>query len=515
MAGGTQPVTFARIIAVALLVLVFAPVAALFWRGGGDVAAPSPAFWGALRFTVLQAGLSALLSVALAVPVAKALARRRFAGRGALIALLGAPFLLPVVVAILGLLAVFGRQGPVNDALALVGLPRLSIFGLQGVLLAHVFLNLPFAVRMILQGWQAIPAERLRLAATLGLPPSAMLRHLESPMLMRVVPGALLVIFLLCLGSFVVALILGGGPGAATLELAIYQALRFDFDLSAAAGLALAQYGLCLAAVALVWMVPETVGFGAALDRRLDLPAPAGWRKAADAVAIAAMVLFLLAPSGAVVLRGLPGLLSLPAAVGPALLTSLAIALMASLLATAAALVLALAVARGGRGLELAAMVPMTASPLVLGTGVFLISRPFASPEALALPVTLLVNAALSLPFVFRLILPQAISLQQDYGRLATALDLRGLARLRVLDLPRLARPLGFGAGVAAALSMGDLGVIALFASDGSVTLPLVIQRLVGAYRMGEAAAASLVLVAASFALFTAFDHLGRRHAAT
>ena len=213
MAGGTQPVTFARIIAVALVVLVVAPVAALFWRGGGDVAAPSPAFWGALRFTVLQAGLSALLSVALAVPVAKALARRRFAGRGALIALLGAPFLLPVVVAILGLLAVFGRQGPVNDALALVGLPRLSIFGLQGVLLAHVFLNLPFAVRMILQGWQAIPAERLRLAATLGLPPSAMLRHLESPMLMRVVPGALLVIFLLCLGSFVVALILGGGPG--------------------------------------------------------------------------------------------------------------------------------------------------------------------------------------------------------------------------------------------------------------------------------------------------------------
>ena len=65
-------------------------------------------------------------------------------------------------------------------------------------------------------------------------------------------------------------------------------------------------------------------------------------------------------------------------------------------------------------------------------------------------------------------------------------------------------------AGLAAALSMGDLGVIALFAGDGQATLPLVIQRLMGAYRMEAAAAASLLLVAASLALFWAFDRWGR-----
>jgi thiamine transport system permease protein len=515
MAGGAEPVSLARTLALLLLLLVAAPVAALLWQGGASVSAPPPSFWAALRFTVLQAALSAILSALLAVPVAKALARRHFPGRGVLISLLGAPFLLPVVVAILGLLAVFGRQGPVNDLLVSLGLPRLSIYGLQGVLLAHVFLNLPFAVRMILQGWQAIPAERLRLAATLGLPPGGMLRHLELPMLRQVLPGAVLVIFLLCLTSFVVALILGGGPKATTLELAIYQALRFDFDLSAAAGLALAQYGLCLAAVALAYLLPAQAGFGAALDREMALPAPGGWRQAVDLLLIFAMTLFLLAPLAAVVLRGLPGLASLPASVWPALLTSVLIALLASLLASTAALVLALAVARGAKGLELAAMLPMTASSLVLGTGIFLISRPFSAPEDLALPVTLLVNAALSLPFVFRLILPEARNLQQDFGRLAAALDLRGLARLRLLDLPRLARPLGFGAGVAAALSMGDLGVIALFASEDGATLPLVIQRLVGAYRIEQAAAASLLLVTASFVLFAGFDQLGRRHAAT
>ena len=72
----------------------------------GDVAA--------IRFTVLQALASAALSVLLAIPVARALARRRFPGRGLLITLLGAPFLLPVIVAVLGLVSVFGRAGLVN-----------------------------------------------------------------------------------------------------------------------------------------------------------------------------------------------------------------------------------------------------------------------------------------------------------------------------------------------------------------------------------------------------------------
>ena len=60
---------------------------------------------------------------------------------------------------------------------------------------------------------------------------------------------------------------------------------------------------------------------------------------------------------------------------------------------------------------------------------------------------------------------------------------------------------------------MGDLGVIALFAGRGQATLPLVVQQLMGAYRMEAAAAAALLLVALSFALFWAFD-AGGRHAA-
>ncbi len=474
-----------------------------------------PADGAALRFTLLQAALSAAVSGLLAIPLARALARRDFPGRGLLIRLLAAPFLLPVVVAVLGLLAVFGRAGPVNAALGAIGLPPLSIYGLHGVVIAHVFLNLPLVTRMLLQGWQAIPAERFRLAEALGMPPSSQFRHLEWPMLRSLLPGAFATVFLLCLTSFAVALTLGGGPKASTLELAIYQALRFDFDLGRAALLAAVQFGLCAVVTLATLRLAPAVLFGPGVGRGRAVPSPPGWRRAADALAIGLAVAFLLGPLLAVMLRGLPGLAGLPPAVWLALGRSVALSLASTLLACAAALTLALAVARGQSWLEIAAMLPLSASGLVMGTGLFLAVHPAISPESLALPVTLMVNAAMALPYLFRLLLPEARALRADYDRLSDSLGLTGFARLRLVTLPRLSRPLGFGTGLAAALSMGDLGVIALFAGERTETLPLLIQRLMGAYRMEAAAGAALVLVAASFALFWAFDRWGAARAAT
>ncbi|GAB1361512.1 thiamine/thiamine pyrophosphate ABC transporter permease ThiP [Rhodobacter sp.] len=493
--------------------MVAAPLGAVASRAGG--LSLSAADWAALRFTLLQAALSAVLSVALAIPVAKALARRHFPGRGVLITLMGAPFLLPVIVAVMGLLTLFGRNGVLNSALAAIGLPTLSIYGLQGVLIAHVFLNLPLATRMVLQGWQAIPAERFRLAESLSFSPAETARHLERPMLAEVLPGATATVFTLCLTSFAVALILGGGPRATTLELAIYQAVRFDFDLSHAAGLALLQVLIGGAAALVAWITTRHAGFGAGLDRALALRPPAGWRRLTDALVLLLAAGFLLAPMLAVVLHGLPGLPGLPAQVWPALARSVIVALASVALTMAAALTMALGTARGrSRWLDLAATLPLASSGLVLGTGLFLLALPFVPPARLALPITVLVNTLLALPFAWRLLAPEARALQADYGRLADSLGLRGLARLRLLTLPRLARPLGFGAGLVAALSMGDLGVIALFAGESQATLPLVIQRLAAAYRTDQAAAASLLLVTASFALFWIMDRRGRHAAA-
>ena len=512
MANRAVEIAPAATLGLAIAALILGSAAMLATRAESWVL--NPADWAALRFTGLQAVLSAGISTTLAIPVARALHRRRFWGRTGLIRLMAAPFVLPVVVAVLGLLAVFGRAGPVNSALATVGLPSFSIFGLHGVVLAHIFLNLPLATRMILHGWQAVPAERFRLAASLGMPPSALFWHLEWPMLRAVLPGIAVMIFLVCLTSFAVALTLGGGPKSSTIELAIYQALRFDFDLGRAALLAALQFGLCAAVTLLSLRLTVPSAFGAGLGAVMIGKPPTGWRRWADVAAITGSALFLLAPLLAIALAGLPGLWHLSDTVWPAALRSVCIAVVSAVLATIAALTLAQAAARQRAGwFDLAAMLPLSASSLVLGTGLFLAIRPFAAPENLSLVVTVLVNTTLSLPFLYRLLLPEARHLQADYARLTQSLGLPWVMQLRFVTLPRLARPLGFGAGLAAALSMGDLGVIALFAGDRGATLPLIVQRLMGAYRMQDAAAAGLVLVVVSFALFWVFDRIGQHYA--
>jgi len=480
--------------------LVTGPVTAVVWRGGGFTAL-SAADLSALRFTVWQASWSALISVGLAVPVASALARRSFWGRSALISVMGAPFILPVIVAILGLLSVFGGNGFVNLVLEPLGVPKLDIYGAHGVILAHVFFNLPLAVRLILQGWLSIPSERFRVAASLNAP---VFWLLEWPMLRRIAPGAFAVIFVICIGSFAVALTLGGGPRATTVELAIYQAFKFDFDLSKAASLAVVQLCLGLGAGLIALLLARGDMLGAGFDRVVQR-----WdgSKMLDATWIGLATLFLLAPLMAIFIAGLSGLADLQNGIWGAAMRSLLTSLGAVVLTMALALPL---VTKAG---EAASLLGLSVSGLVLGTGMFLIVQPYVRPSSVALPVTMMVNVLMALPFVLRILRPSVESARGDFGRLGRSLGLRGWALWRIVYLPRLRRPMGFAAGLTGALAMGDLGVITLFSRPGEGTLPMAMYQLMGAYQMEAAYGAALLLVGLSLGLFWAFDKGGRGHA--
>ena len=521
MASRPQPLTAIQATGVGLALLValslLGPLLAVAYRAEG-VATLRTTDLAAIRFTLLQAALSAGLSCLCAIPVARALARRRFRGRQAYVSLMGAPFILPVIVAVSGLLAIFGQSGWLNSTLTALNLGTVNIYGLTGVVLAHTFLNLPLATRLILQAWLAIPSERFRLAQSLSFSSADMRRHFEGPLLRATLPGAALVIFLICTTSFAVALILGGGPAATTVELAIYQAFRFDFDLGRAALLGAIQVGICLTAGLLAWRYIRATGFGAGLDRpALPWPGDRARARAFDALVLSLAAAFLLLPLLAVTADGITSVATLPASVWQAAARSIALALASTALAVTLALPIALLIAghASRAGLEAVGLLSLAISPLVIGTGLFIIVFRFADPVALSLPITGLVNALVALPFLLRALIPAATQAEATQGRLADALGLTGLPRLRHAILPRLRRPLGFGAGLAAAFSMGDLGVIALFSAQGQETLPLEMYRLFGSYRTNDAQGAAVLLMALSLGLFWLFDRGGRVNAAT
>ncbi len=509
MARGAQPINavlgwLAAVLVAGFILTAFAGVLSRSNGFGGLVAAD----WAAIRFTIWQAILSAALSVVLAIPVARALSRRVFPGRRVLITLLGAPFLLPVMVAVLGLLAIFGIKGWLNALLGLIGLEPVSIYGAHGVILAHVFFNMPLATRILLQGWQEIPAEQFRLAASLRFSRWDIFRTLELPMLKRTAPGAAGLIFVICLTSFAVALILGGGPRATTIELAIYQAFRFEFDLARAALLSLVQMGVALTACLVLFRVLPHQDPGAGLDRVQQRWDQVWW----DIPVIILAAAFLVLPMLSILGQGIPGLFDLPSAVWSAALRSVLVALASTALLFCLAVPMAALVVRYG-GAEIVGLLGLATSPLMIGAGLFIVVFPFADPAALALFVTGSVNAIMSLPFALRVVAPALRDSLQAYGRLSASLGLKGHALWRIVLLPRLRRPLGFALGLGAALSMGDLGVVALFADGNGGTLPLRIEQLLRSYRIETAAAASLLLTALSFGLFALFDMWGRRGA--
>lgn len=493
----------------ALLValLVSAAFAAVMTRAETGVGL-GRADWVAIRFTLTQAAWSALISTVLAVPLARALARREFLGRSFVITLLGAPFLLPVIVAVMGLLAIFGRKGWLNLLLGAIGLEPVSIYGMHGVVLAHVFFNLPLATRLILQGWHDIPAEHFRLAAQLRLRRWDLFRQLEIPMLRRALPGAFGLIFVICLTSFAVALVLGGGPRATTIELAIYQAFRFEFDLGRAALLSIVQMVLALGTCLVLFKMLPNHHPGQGLDRVQQRWDHARW----DLPVIALACVFLLLPMLSMFGQGAPGIADLPSSVWLATMRSIGVVLVSAGLLLVLALPLAALTARHG-GTEAVGILGIATSPLMLGTGLFILTFRYFDPVQLALPLTAVVNAVMALPFALRILTPSLKDTVNNYARLSATLGLTGLALWRIVLLPRLRRPLGFALGLGAALSMGDLGVIALFADPAQATLPLQIEQLLSAYRMEAAASASLLLALLSFSIFWLFDLWGRWHA--
>jgi thiamine transport system permease protein len=106
------------------------------------------------------------------------------------------------------------------------------------------------------------------------------------------------------------------------------------------------------------------------------------------------------------------------------------------------------------------------------------------------------INALMALPFAARLIGPAVTAHHNRTDRLCAQLDISGWNRLRLIDAPVLAWPCLSAFAFAAALSLGDVSVIALFGSRDLQTLPYLIFQNMGSYRTDDAAALALILTA-------------------
>ncbi len=517
----------------AIALFVGVAVAALASLDAGDV---SEGFftvytWRTFRFTLLQAILSTLLSVMLALPVTLALARQQhFAGRIWIIRLLQLPMGLPVLIGALGIIGIWGTRGLANGLLREIGLDQpVNIYGLSGILLGHAFFNMPLATRLMVAALERLPAEYWLLSTSLGMKAFPVFRFIEWPAVRRVIPGIASLIFMLCATSFTLVLILGGGPAATTLEVAIYQALRFDFDPQRAIALSLLQLGTTGLLLALMARFPAPDDVGGTGGRPLRRFDGSGFgARLWDWVVIGMAVAFLLLPLASIVVAGLRAdLWSL--ATSPAFLqatmTSLTISLAAGLLAVMTSLAIIAAreaiadmrntgsILQGFSGLlDGVASLVLLVPPVVLGAGWFLILIPYGDVRPFAPILLALINTLMALPFVMRVLAPAVQRHRHQTARVAASLGIGGLARLWWVDRPALTKPLLTALSFAMALSLGDLGAVALFGSNDFVTLPWLVYGRLASYRTTDADGLALLLGGICLVL-TILGTAGRREA--
>ena len=474
-----------------------------------------PRTWRLIGLTLGQAALGTVLSVLLGVPGAYVLYRCTFPGRRVLRAIVTVPFVLPTVVVGVAFRTLLVEGGPLG-ALGWDG-------SLAAIVAALVFFNYSVVVRTVGGMWAHLDDRPVDAARALGAPPWRAFVAVTLPALSPAIASAAAVVFLYCASAFGIVLVLGG-PRFGTIETEIYVQTTPYLDLRAAAVLSVVQ--LVVVTVALrvaavtrgrreraLRLAPEREG--AHPVRRGDVPAVV--------VTGAAVVGLLVTPMLALAVRSLRttsgwglenyALLAgtgtgnaLVVPVWDALLTSLRIAVDATVLALAVGGAVAVVLSRrprraGVRGalatLDHVVMLPLGVSAVTVGFG-FLVTLSRAPLDLRSSPVLIpIAQAVVAVPLVIRTVLPVLRAIPERQREAAAVLGASPRRVFGAVDLPVLGRSAGLAVGFAFAISLGEFGATSFLARPESPTLPVVIYRLIGrpgAENLGMAMAASVVL---------------------
>ncbi|MDU8924402.1 thiamine/thiamine pyrophosphate ABC transporter permease ThiP [Pasteurellaceae bacterium LIM206] len=460
-----------------------------------------------ILFSFAQAFLSAFLSVAIGMIFARAFFYQNFIGKAWLLKIFSLTFVLPALVAVFGLLGVYGGSGWLAKSAAWLGLSwQPNIYGLSGILIAHLFFNIPLAARMFLQGLAAIPNQQRQLAAQLNICGWRFIRLIELPYLRQQLLPTFVLIFMLCFTSFTIVLALGGGPQYTTLEVAIYQAIVFDFDLPKAALFSLLQFAFCLVLFGLISRLSNMRASAVSNKeqwRSKQQPAVQWWQM----FVIVSVSLFIFLPllntlisavfSGYFLSAWQDG--QLWRAIGYSV-TIAPISALVAVISAAALLLLSrqltwLHFSHLANGLMNIGMIILAVPTLVLSIGLFLLLQTLDFNTAHLFAIVVLCNALSALPFVIRILAAPMNNNMIYYEKLCQSLGVTGWNRLSLIEWRQLAAPIKYAFALAACLSLGDFTAIALFGSRDFTSLPYLLYQQLGSYRGDQAAVTALILL--------------------
>jgi len=241
-----------RGIALAYLgLLVAGPVLIMIWQTFSGGFAPvwealtNPAFLHALQLTLIITAIAVPLNTIFGILFALVIVRREFRGKQVLTALLDLPLGVSPVVVGLALIIVYGRRGEFGGWLADHGIR--VIFALPGMLLATIFVCIPFVAREVIPVLREIGTEQEQAARTLGASDWQIFRLVTFPAIRVGVAFGVVLTVARALGEYGAVAIVSGKLSGRTETLTVHVEERFlAFDLTGAYTASLVLAGLAL-----------------------------------------------------------------------------------------------------------------------------------------------------------------------------------------------------------------------------------------------------------------------------
>ncbi len=192
-----------------------------------------------LGLTFALSGVAVVLALICAYPVAYVIARMQSKWAMWLLAVIVVSSFITVVIKVLGLIIIFGNDGPLNTLLRSVGLvsDRISIIGsYSGVVIGLLHYVIGFLVLMLFSVVQTIPRSLEEAAEIHGASRWRVFLRVVIPLSLPGVISGTLIVFNLCMGAFVSAVLLGGGR-VLTLPVLIQRSIVLDLEYGLGASL--------------------------------------------------------------------------------------------------------------------------------------------------------------------------------------------------------------------------------------------------------------------------------------
>lgn len=487
----------------------FLPLLLLFIQGLGQVPGQSiwsdPYFWRILSFTYLQAFLSALLAGGLGLAGALLYSEQSFWWRTLLWRVGLVSFSLPTLLAVLGYLGVWGNRGWVaalrqsfNKDASLQGL-----YGFGAILIVHVFLNFSLFLRYVGTALSEMDRREERAALSLGASRFMVFIQVTLVKLIPSISSAFLLSFLYCSYSFLVVLLLGGGPRYTSIEVGIFEATKMNFDLPLAVRLAAVQL---LVSGAVFWALFRLQKGEAGKLHRDNYYALFRFHRGPANLAVRAtyflvLLLLVIFPLASLGISGLEsvGHLEWPSVL-MSLVTSVGIAFGVGLLSGMCALGMAWASAHIGTTKFAKALTFAATAPTCVSSILFTLSLFIAYPSILIWGKqhflgVLLVQSVLAIPLVFRPIRDRFSAMDSRLAKTAYSLGANVAQTFFWVEWPFLRRAFFVGLLFGMTFSLGEMGSLLMLIPQGEPPLAVAIYRAMAQYQFPQAYALGFVLL--------------------